>query len=448
MGLRWKGASAVASGEGLDEFDVFDLVASLVEKSLVLAEPSGDALRYRLLESTRAYASEELREAGERDLLAGRHLRYLRDWFAEIHDRQEATVRSAEKAAAFVTELEGVRFALDDALAHCESVAGAELLAAIERSWTQGFGREGIARNEAFISALPGDEVLLLAKLCATLAGLLCDENMSAPALEVATRARAYARTSADGPTLAFALRWYATAKTLLGNFADADAALNEAAAISLASARLRLAITEVRVFLSKECGDLDAAARGYEQGIVEHRALGNLRNAHGYVLNLSEVEYARGRTAHAIALVRDVLPALRTGADRRVCAIALEGLAGYLAAGDDLPGAIEAAHEAIATLAHDPDNNTIIFALELLALVDALQDRFPRAARLIAYVDSAFAKLGTKRRRVSQMTYDRLTALLNAKLPPEDRAHLAAEGAALTPEAAVALALERGTPS
>jgi hypothetical protein len=41
-------------------------------------------------------------------------------------------------------------------------------------------------------------------------------------------------------------------------------------------------------------------------------------------------------------------------------------------------------------------------------------------------------------------MTYDRLTALLDARLTPEDRAHLAAEGAALTPEAAVTLALER----
>jgi class 3 adenylate cyclase len=92
----------------------------------------------------------------------------------------------------------------------------------------------------------------------------------------------------------------------------------------------------------------------------------------------------------------------------------------------------------------HDPDNNSIIFTLELLALIDALQDRFPRAARLVAYTDSAFAKLGTKRRRVSQMTYDRLTALLDARLTPEDRAHLAAEGAALTPEAAVTLALER----
>ncbi len=83
-GLTLEGAVAVGSGEDLDELDVFDVLASLVDKSLVLAEPHGDAVRYRLLESTRAYASEKLDAAGERDLVADRHLRYLRDRFAEL----------------------------------------------------------------------------------------------------------------------------------------------------------------------------------------------------------------------------------------------------------------------------------------------------------------------------------------------------------------------------
>ena len=70
-GFTLEGAVAVGSGEDLDELDVFDVLASLVDKSLVLAEPQGDALRYRLLESTRAYASEKLDDAGERDLRCG-----------------------------------------------------------------------------------------------------------------------------------------------------------------------------------------------------------------------------------------------------------------------------------------------------------------------------------------------------------------------------------------
>jgi hypothetical protein len=438
-----EGASAVASDADLDEFDVFDLVASLVEKSLVLAEPSGDALRYRLLESTRAYASEKLRNAGERDLLAGRYLRYLRDVFVELHARQEATMRSAEKSTFFAAELEGIRFALSDALARSDMLAGAELLAAIERSWIIGLESEGIAQTEAFIKALPGDEVLLLAKLSGTQAGLLCDVNMAVRAREVASKAREYALTSGDGPALAFALRWYARANTLLFDFVDAEATLHEAAAIPGASARLRAGLAEARIHLALGRGDLEAAACGYEQLLAEQRALGNLRNAHVGVLNLSDIEFRRGRKAHAIALVRDVLPALRAGADRTACANALEGLARYLIETDDLRGAVDAARESIATLPRQPEHGVVTYAIEAVALVDALEGRFARASRLVAYVDSALARARSKRQPDYQVTYERLAALLDANLAPEDRARFTLEGAALAPEAAVALALQ-----
>jgi predicted ATPase/class 3 adenylate cyclase len=442
-GFTMEGASAVASDAALDELDVFDLVASLVEKSLVLAEPSGDALRYRLLESTRAYASEKLRDAGERDLLAGRYLRYLRDVFAELHARQEATMRSSETSAVFATELEGVRFALADALARSDYVIGAELLASVERSWIIGLGSEGIAQNEAFINALPGNQVLLLAKLSGTLAGLLCDDGMFRRSREVASKARDYARASGDGNTLAFTLRWYAAASLQLHEFIATDAALDEAAAIPITSARLRSALAEVRIFLSRKRGDLEAAASGFEQAIAEQLALGNLRNAQANVLNLSDVEFERGRTSHAIALVRDLLPALRSGADRRLCAMAFEALGDFLFATGDLRGAVEASCEAIATLAREPEHSIVTNAVELVALVDGLEGRFARASRLVAYADWAFARARSERQPNYRVRYERLTALLDANVAPEDRARFTSEGAALAPEAAIALALQ-----
>ncbi len=119
-GFAIEGAVAVGSGEDLDELDVFDVLASLVDKSLVLAEPHGEAVRYRLLESTRAYACEKLDAAGERDLVAGRHLRYLRDRFAELWDLRERTARDADLYAALLIELDDVRSALDGALARLQ----------------------------------------------------------------------------------------------------------------------------------------------------------------------------------------------------------------------------------------------------------------------------------------------------------------------------------------
>ena len=64
-GCTMDGAAAVAADYQLQQSDIFDLMASLVDKSLVVADASGQATRYRLLESTRQYAAEKLKDAGE-----------------------------------------------------------------------------------------------------------------------------------------------------------------------------------------------------------------------------------------------------------------------------------------------------------------------------------------------------------------------------------------------
>ncbi|KPV46441.1 hypothetical protein SE17_43300, partial [Kouleothrix aurantiaca] len=58
-------AEAVCAGEGLAEKRVLDVLASLVDKSLVVAETTSRAqARYRLLETIREYAREKLDAAG------------------------------------------------------------------------------------------------------------------------------------------------------------------------------------------------------------------------------------------------------------------------------------------------------------------------------------------------------------------------------------------------
>jgi predicted ATPase/class 3 adenylate cyclase len=443
-GFTLEGAAAVASGERIEELDVFDLLASLVDKSLVLAEPTGDDVRYRLLESTRAYASERLLEAGERDLLAGRHLRYFRDRFTGTYERQEATGRNTEMNAAFATELEGVRFSLDEALAQADIVVGAELLAAIKRTWLPlGLLREGIDRNEAFIAALPIGELLLLAKLSATLGSLLLDQGSVSRSLDALTRARADARRSADGPTRAFALAWHARANVDLGKLAEAEEALIEADTLSSLPARRRSSLIDSRIRLNLGNGDLDAVARAYEERIAESRALGNARDVHVNVANLALVEKRRGHAARAIALVREVLPAVRSGDDQRLCALLLATLTGHLLDSNDLPGAKESAREAIGLLKSEPGQILVACLLEDLALLDALEGRFERAAQLAAYADAAITKVGYRRAPGDRENREKLTRLLDDNLNPQDGARLAREGAALTAKAAIALPLD-----
>ncbi len=77
-GFTLEAASEVACGEDLDRLDVVDAISSLVAKSLVATDPGAARLRYRLLETTRAYALEKLDAAGETHNIQRRHA----EWFA------------------------------------------------------------------------------------------------------------------------------------------------------------------------------------------------------------------------------------------------------------------------------------------------------------------------------------------------------------------------------
>jgi predicted ATPase/class 3 adenylate cyclase len=69
-------AEAVCSGEGIDRYDVLDLLTGLVDNSLVTTDEQGLETRYRLLETVRQYATARLADAGEVDDLRDRHLAY------------------------------------------------------------------------------------------------------------------------------------------------------------------------------------------------------------------------------------------------------------------------------------------------------------------------------------------------------------------------------------
>jgi tetratricopeptide (TPR) repeat protein len=66
-GFGLEAAEAVCQSEAVGSLDVADLLASLVNKSLVIAERSFGSLRYRLLETIRQYGSDRLVEMGGGD---------------------------------------------------------------------------------------------------------------------------------------------------------------------------------------------------------------------------------------------------------------------------------------------------------------------------------------------------------------------------------------------
>jgi predicted ATPase/class 3 adenylate cyclase/DNA-binding CsgD family transcriptional regulator len=64
---------AVCADQSLERVAVLDVLTSLVDKSLVVAEERPSVVRYRLLETVRQYALERLLDAGEADSVRDRH---------------------------------------------------------------------------------------------------------------------------------------------------------------------------------------------------------------------------------------------------------------------------------------------------------------------------------------------------------------------------------------
>jgi predicted ATPase len=75
-GATLEAAETVCSGEGLESDAVFELLASLVARSLVVFEEHGPGSRYRLLETIRLYSEQRLNESGEPERWRARHAKY------------------------------------------------------------------------------------------------------------------------------------------------------------------------------------------------------------------------------------------------------------------------------------------------------------------------------------------------------------------------------------
>lgn len=108
---------APAGGDTVDSLDVASLLGSLVDKSLVVAEPGDDEeMRYRLLETVGEYAAERLEEADERETAERRHLVHYRE-LARITGPKLRGAGQREAIALFQREYENLRTALRHAVA-------------------------------------------------------------------------------------------------------------------------------------------------------------------------------------------------------------------------------------------------------------------------------------------------------------------------------------------
>ena len=156
-GWTFDAAEAVCVNDGLDAFEMLDLLAQLVNKSLVTTEVHEGETRYRMLDTIRDYALDKLRDAGEVGQVRDRHLEY----FLALAETAEPQLRSGEQIVwlhRLETELDNVRGALDWCMKQpARAGVGLRLVGTLAWFWElRGYPNEGRQRLETALANASG----------------------------------------------------------------------------------------------------------------------------------------------------------------------------------------------------------------------------------------------------------------------------------------------------
>lgn len=201
-------AEEVCSGEGLDAADVLDVLATLVDRSLVATAERGGEIRYTLHETLRAYAQERLAEATEEDTFRARHLAWTLT-FAESQKDALAPQFVTHKSTLDRVDLEhdNIRQALRCALS-IDATAALRLVAAVGPYWRlRGYIDEGRRWMREVLVAAPEDADLRLKAVVLRLAGSLALQQGDVPhGRSLVEESVAISRKFGDGQSVALGL--------------------------------------------------------------------------------------------------------------------------------------------------------------------------------------------------------------------------------------------------
>ncbi len=411
-------AQSIASEDAIDESAVTSLLSHLVARSLVVADTTGSSARYRLLETTRAYALEKLSDAGEQALIRRRHARYFREFF-EPAIEDWLRMSDADWRSLYVPECDNVRAALDWSLGAGDDAATAIALAGASGPiWTtlsllaEGAQRlaSAVARVESHTPAT--DQARLWHWL-----GVLSD---AAPdqALTRYERALDLYRQTGDAFGVAHTLVRIARVLAQLGRLEQSESALTEAFPALVGSGlpkALGIYFTNLG-FLKMLAGEPAAAKEHYETSLAHYREAGTEYAALAHLGEFGEVNWALGDLDAAVSVFLEYVARLRRSPTGRKSSLGftLANLAGLFTERGELEEALAAAREGLPLIR---DGGYVWLFADHFALRAALAGNLVNAARIAGYADAERAKKGAPREPNEARARERLWVLLREKL-------------------------------
>jgi predicted ATPase/class 3 adenylate cyclase len=206
-GFDTDAAEAVCGREPIGVLDVIDHITALTAKSLVQSDEASGRTRYRLLETVRHYAADQLLLAeGEVETTRTTHC----DHYVELAERTEAQLfgpRQQEAFAWLTADLDNFRAALTWSSERPErGERGLRLAGALAQLWfMRGLYREGFDRTAELLSiAAAGDPVRAKALWSTGMLACLLGEEEAAQVL--LDESLELARRAADGSLIARSL--------------------------------------------------------------------------------------------------------------------------------------------------------------------------------------------------------------------------------------------------
>jgi tetratricopeptide (TPR) repeat protein len=434
----------VCADAPLEAAHILDIHSSLVEKSLVVADLQDCTARYRLLEVTRAYATEKLGESGERDTLALRHARWMAEFAERVYDDYWDTTLE-NWLPPVRTESNNARAALSWALGNANDPAlGARIVAGMAGFWLQqGVLSEGKEWIDAALAVVDESEHPEIAgRLYAALAVLSIGQP-SAAAAERAVKifdrlddARAAARNSVS---LAFAQMQMGELHAAMEATARA---LNLYRAGNMTRTWAYAYALNVRADTLTLLGRFDEARDLFVESIALNEEIGDPLRAASVRADLAELECASGDLGAALSLAESAAATLHDAGFFRAEAITRSNASGYLLLLGRIDDAAAAARDALVLSQRAQNAQFVTIGIQHLATIAALRGDVQRAARLAGYVDAWYSAQGYARESTEQRTYDMLARALRPRLSEGEIARLEEHGAVLPEDAAAAEAL------
>ena len=445
-GCTLAAAAQVCGGEEAVEADVFDLLSSLVDKSLVVLDLERSEPRYRLLESFRQYAGEKLSARGEKNVVARRHALACLELARNVcdpfyYDQEALRALTQEEADNWRTALEWTLLGRGDVL------LGQRLIGELSVLWKEFAPIEG-HRWLAVASELVDEQtpVSTLARLGYAEASIAMALGNYEVELACSRRATAHYRLVGDALGIVLAQSREGQALMSLGQLREAESALREAYALAQANGWSAAWILRLFGNISAATGDF-VAARSYTYAALHHYETVNANLDIAWTIDqLGAIDFRAGDTVSALRHATDALAIFRSFSYARAIAYALNTVVEYLVGLDRYEEAEISAREALGLSREHQLEVPAAHALGHLAAIAALRPaRVPegriatatRSARIFGFVTARLTAMGSQG-DAEEPEFARALAVLRDALGADAVSKLLDAGATITEDQVV----------